>query len=224
VSGAGATGSPLNTKKDATTNYELDKTVQHTKQAVGNIKRLSVAVVVNQKKQTLPDGKTKSTALTDAEMKQINDLVKEAMGFDAQRGDTMNVTNVSFTPPEKELLPETPIWKDPETIALAKDSGRWLLVLALVAYLIFGVIRPMVKSVTETEEDRKAEEEAAREEAEGRAPGEAGEEDEEAKAGEEAGTPEDLFHQKLTKARELAKSNPKLVANVIKEWLEGGNG
>jgi flagellar M-ring protein FliF len=224
VAGSAGSGSPVNTKKDATTNYELDKTVQHMKQAVGNIKRLSVAVVVNQKKQSLPDGKTKSTALTDAEMKQINDLVKEAMGFDAQRGDTLNVSNVSFTPPEKEVLPETPFWKDPDNLALAKDGGRWLLVLALVAYLIFGVIRPMVKSVTQTEEDRQAEEEAARGEAEGHAPGEAGEEGEEGAAKVEAQEPEDLFHQKLTKARELAKSNPKLVANVIKEWLEGGNG
>ncbi|MDD5296442.1 MAG: flagellar basal-body MS-ring/collar protein FliF [Rhodocyclaceae bacterium] len=224
VSGGSAAGAPLNTKKDATTNYELDKTVQHVKQAVGSIKRLSVAVVVNQKKQPLPDGKTKNTPLTEGEMKQINDLVKEAMGFDAQRGDSLNVTNVSFTPPEKEVLPETPLWKDPETLALAKDAGRWLLVLALAGYLVFGVIRPMVKSVTQTEEERKAEEEGGAEGAERHEPGEAGAEGEEGEAGEEPGAPADSYHQKLTSAREMAKQNPKLVANVIKEWLEGGNG
>ncbi len=221
VAGSGAPGSPVSTKKDATTNYELDKTVQHVKQSVGTIKRLSVAVVVNQKSQTLPDGKSKTTPLTDAEMKQINDLVRQAMGFDAQRGDTLNVTNVSFTPPEKEVLPETPFWKDPETQALMKDAGRWLLVLALVGYLVFGVIRPMVKRVTEDEEAKKAEQEA--EAAEGLEPGAAGAEGTHGEPVEE--TPaEHGYHQKLESARDLARNNPKLVAGVIKEWLEGGNG
>jgi Flagellar biosynthesis/type III secretory pathway lipoprotein len=68
---------PISTRKDSTINYEVDKTIRHTKQAIGSIKRLSAAVVLNHRK----DAKGVAKPLADAELKQINDLVKEAMGF-----------------------------------------------------------------------------------------------------------------------------------------------
>lgn len=220
VPGAASSPASGNNKRDATTNFELDKTIQHVRQSVGTVKRLSVAVVVNQKKQTLPDGKTKTTPLTDAEIKQISDLVKESVGFDEKRGDTLNVANVSFTPVEKEVLPETPFWKDPDNVAVAKEAIRWLLLAGLVAYLVFGVIRPMVQKVT-TPEEEDAEDEAM----EAAAQAAAAEEAAAASAEEQEETDiKDSYHDKLHAARELAKHNPKLVANVIKEWLEGGNG
>jgi hypothetical protein len=79
--------------KESTVNYELDKTIKHTKQPVGSIKRLSVAVVVNYKKTTEKDGKVSAKPLSQAEMAQITNLVKEAMGYRQDRGDTLNVVN-----------------------------------------------------------------------------------------------------------------------------------
>ena len=211
------------TRKDATVNYELDKTIRHIKESAGAVRRLSVAVVVNHKTQTLPDGKTKTTPLSEAELKQINDLAKEAMGFSQERGDTLNVANSPFTTPEKEVIPDVPLWKNPESVSLAKEGGRWLLLALLVAYLIFGVIRPMVKRVTHTEEEEKkalaeAEHGEALPDGVDHVPGQEG------MAGELAAPEEDAFEKKLRLVRDLSAANPKLVANVIKEWVEGGNG
>lgn len=80
---------PRNTQRNETSNYEVDRTIRHTKMNVGDVQRLSVAVVVNYK--TLPDGKP--LPLTAEQMKQIEDLTREAMGFSDKRGDTLNVVN-----------------------------------------------------------------------------------------------------------------------------------
>ncbi|MGC7981054.1 flagellar M-ring protein FliF C-terminal domain-containing protein, partial [Salmonella enterica] len=84
---------PRNTQRNETSNYEVDRTIRHTKMNVGDIERLSVAVVVNYK--TLADGKP--LPLTADQMKQIEDLTREAMGFSDKRGDTLNVVNSPFS-------------------------------------------------------------------------------------------------------------------------------
>jgi flagellar M-ring protein FliF len=76
---------------DTTVNYEVDKTIRYVQQPMGGLKRLSVAVVVNYKRETDKDGKVTMTPLSDTEKTQITDLVKEAMGFSKERGDTLNV-------------------------------------------------------------------------------------------------------------------------------------
>ncbi|MGE5027465.1 MAG: flagellar basal-body MS-ring/collar protein FliF, partial [Betaproteobacteria bacterium] len=106
--------------KESTVNYELDKTIRHVKMPVGSVKRLSVAVVVNHKKVVGKDGKVSAKPMTAAEMAQISNLVKEAMGYRQDRGDTLNVVNASFSVAAEEI-PETPLWKDPATISLAKE-------------------------------------------------------------------------------------------------------
>lgn len=221
ATGAGASA-PLNTRKDATVNYELDKTIRHVKQALGTVKRLSVAVVINHKTETLPNGKTKTSPLSDAEMKQINELVKEAMGYSQERGDTLNVANSPFTAPEKEVVADIPFWKNPDNFPLMKEAGRWLLLAALVAFLVFGVIRPMVKRATyneEKEKEEKAQAEAAElEEMQAATEGAAAHTGAD---GEQAAPEENAFEQKLQSVRDLAAGNPKLVANLIKEWIDG---
>lgn len=222
-------GAPNTTRKDATVNYELDKTVSHTKVSVGSIKRLSVAVVVNQKKEVGKDGKAKAVPLSEAEMNQINALVKEAVGYSEPRGDTVNVANAAFNQ-EKEAKPELPLWKDPENIALAKEAGRWLLIALLILYAWFGIIRPLLRKLTGQEEEarKKAEAEAAAkaeaEAAKAEAAGEADLPDEEQALAEEGeqGPHPPTYDEKLQMAKDLAKNEPKLVANVIKEWMEGG--
>lgn len=201
-------GQPISTSKNATTNYEIDKTVRHVKQSVGMIKRLSAAVVVNQRRETGKDGKPASRALPDAELKQISDLVKEAMGFNKDRGDTLSVANAPFTVVEKEE--GLPPWRDPDTVSLVKDLVKYGAIAAIIAYLLLGVVRPLLRTMLEpparaeaplgSQIDLMAGEESGAEKA------------------EHVPTAAELMEKKLAKVRALAQQDPKAVANIIKEW------
>ena len=185
-------------RRDATVNYEVDKTIRHTRQAVGAIKRLSVAVVVNYRRVTDADGNVSSKPLSADEMTQINALVKEVMGYSKERGDTLNVTNSAFSMPEAPVVEQVPLWKQPETIATAKDIGRNLLIAALVLFLVLGVLRPLLAKLAEVRlpppviPDNEAAESVKR------------------LAG---------YDQNLDAVKQLARSEPALVANVVKEWV-----
>ncbi len=202
-------GQPINTRKDSTINYEVDRTIRHTKQAVGVIKRLTAAVVVNHRK----DAKGAIKPLPDPELKQLNDIVKEALGFSQERGDSVSVANAPFTTVEKPTL-ELPAWKDPELMALAKELFKYLAIGAIVAYLMFKVILPLVKAMQPPpppEPEPKSQLGGTinivdEEEGESSTPSAAQE-----------------FEKKLNLARELAQQDPKVVANIIKDWT-GANG
>ncbi|HTH94213.1 MAG TPA: flagellar basal-body MS-ring/collar protein FliF [Rhodocyclaceae bacterium] len=206
---AGATGTnasgqsttPENFTKNATINYELDKTVRHTKDVPGAVRRLSVAVVINYKQ----DAKGKDAPLPSEELKQVTDLVREAMGYNQQRGDTLNVANISFSPTQQEST--IPLWKDPENIALGRDLLKYV-VLAVIAFIIWWkLVKPIVDRMTESN----------RVEPSGEIEGSAG-------SGEMFTEDEQeiarlSFEKKLEHARELAKADPKLVAEMLKEWM-----
>jgi flagellar M-ring protein FliF len=204
---------PLSSNRAATTNYELDRTIQHTKLALGAIKRLSVAVVLNHRSETDPAGKTKTTPLPEPELKQITDLVREAMGFNDKRGDSLNVASSPFATVAREAPPEIPVWKDPEVQDLGKEALKYLVILGVLAFVAFGIVRPLMKTVMpspapeEPEEARAAEEE--------------GEEGAEVSLSPEAAAASS-YEAKLARARELARSDPRTVASLIKEWMGGG--
>lgn len=196
-----------NYTRNATINYEVDKTVRHTKGMPGTIRRLSVAVVVNHKTDVAKGGKAKP--LTEAELKQVNALVQEAVGFSKDRGDTVNISNVAFAPEEKTAIPDTPIWKDPALFALAKEASKWI-IYALVALIVWSkVFKPLFAMFAAAAERVKAEEAAQAELAM-------------ETAEVHAGHGRRPYEAKLQQARDLAKQDPKVVANVIKEWV-GGN-
>ena len=87
--------SPGSSHREATTNYELDKTITHTRAEVGAVRRLSAAVVVNHRR-AVKEGKSEVTALPEAEVAQLNNLVRQAIGFNEKRGDTVNLVNAAF--------------------------------------------------------------------------------------------------------------------------------
>ncbi|AOF81139.1 flagellar M-ring protein FliF [Methyloversatilis sp. RAC08] len=210
---------PINTRKDSTTNFELDKTVQHVRQPTGQIRRLSVAVLVAQKVKTDDKGNATPVALTDAELKRINDLTREAMGFSEARGDTLNVASAPFTEIQQEVI-DTPIWKDPELTAMAGDLLKYLLVAGVAAYLLFGVLKPLVRTLTEPVERDEDDVRDVTLDADGQPialPGSAAAQLElspEARAALE-------FETKLEAARTMAKNDPKAIAEVIKHWVNG---
>lgn len=136
---------PLSTRKDSTTNYEIDKTIRYTRQAMGMLKRLSAAVVVNHRLETdAKSGKQEQRPLSEVELKQINDLVKEAMGFSLDRGDTLSVANAPFTIEKPEEI-DIPIWKDPDVIDLTKEIAKYLVVLGGIAFLLIAIVKPTVE-------------------------------------------------------------------------------
>ena len=220
---AGADGQlPLTTSKSATINYEVDKTIQHTRKALGQIKRLSVAVAINHKEEKDKNGNIKTVPLTDDERKQVEDLVREAVGYSKDRGDTINVASSAFVVSDKDSF-ETPIWKDPDNIALFKELIKYLVIAGVIAFVAFGVIRPLMKQVMPPPPEEKEDDAAA---AAGQAGGEEGEEGEEGTDEEDAEvalSPEAAarlaYDEKLAKVHEIAKNNPRVVANLIKEWM-----
>jgi flagellar M-ring protein FliF len=141
-------GQPQNSRKQATRNFEVDKTVSHTRMPVGSVRRLSVAVLVNNRTTVGEDGKAVKTPLTEEEIARMTALVKEAVGFDPTRGDTVNITNADFTVPATiEPLPEEPIWKQAWVWDAGKQVGG-----ALIALIVaFGVIRPAIRGLMSRE-------------------------------------------------------------------------
>ena len=128
----------------AVRNYELDRTISHVRQSPVTLKKLSVAVVVDYK--TVPGKKGKATRepLSEEELAYIKSLVRETVGLNEARGDTVNVVNAPFQQPEEvEPLPEPPIWEQAWVWTLAKQVAGALGVLLV----IFGVLRPMLSNL-----------------------------------------------------------------------------
>lgn len=201
-------GQPINTRKDATINYEVDRTIRHTKQSVGTIKRLSAAVVVNHRK----DAKGAATPLAEPELRQINDLVREALGYNQDRGDSVSVANAPFTAIEKSEM-ELPLWKDPDILAMAKELFKYGAIAAILAYLMLKIILPLVRTMLQPPP-------AAAQRHVGGNINIVDEEEEEARQPSAV----KAFDQKLGQARELAQQDPKVVANIIKDWTGSNAG
>ena len=194
---ANPSGAPTSTRKDETVAYEVDKKIEHTRAPVGGVRRMTAAVVVNHRRQTDASGKITHVPLSAQEIEQVTALVREAMGFNKERGDSLNVMNAAFNEPVPEIAPDVPLWKRPETLQMAKDAGRYLVFAVVIAYLFFGVLRPMWRQ---------------------------------AAARAFAPPPEPLpalttetSAEALQRARQLARDDPKVVANVVKGWV-GRNG
>jgi flagellar M-ring protein FliF len=138
---------PESNRRDETINYEVDRTIRHTQHSAGNIERLSVAVVVNYVNGA--DGKTQP--LSEGQLKQIDSLVREAMGFSANRGDTLNVVNTPFIQTE-ESGAELPFWQQQSSFDQLINAGRYLLIL-LVAWLLWRkLIRPQLRKQQEMQQ------------------------------------------------------------------------
>ena len=207
--GPGAAGAAVSSNRSAVLNYELDRSIQHIKQAVGQVKRLSVAVVVNNRTIPGTDGTPTSVPLTDDEISRITNLVREAVGYNADRGDSINVASSAFA--QDGVEPALPLWKDPEMVELGKEGLNWLLVLVALLLAYFGVIRPLLRTVLPP--PVKAEMGAG-------AAGEEGlEEGEEGVRVTLSGEAEESFEQRLERIRQLARDDPKTMANLMKNWM-----
>jgi flagellar M-ring protein FliF len=153
-SASSATTTPSSASKNTTRNYELDKTITHTRLATGALRRLSVAVVVDDQRLTQADGTVKAQSYSLEDINRFSDLVKQAVGFDSSRGDQVTVTNVAFKVDELvEELPAPPVWEQGWFLDLAKQVAAALAVL----FLFFGVLRPTMRGLISRDiEEKKA--------------------------------------------------------------------
>lgn len=205
-----APAGPSSSRKDTTTNYELDRSIRHVQQGAGAIKRLSVAVVVN----NLAGADGKARALAPAEVEQIRNLVKEAMGYSQERGDSLNVLNSAFARDGRdEPQAEVPIWKDRDNIELAKRIGQYLLLGVLALFAWFAVLRPLLRK-------HLAPPPSAMPEAAPAAAVVADPDDEKSAAQLSALQREAERRQAdLDYVQQTAEQDPRLVATLIKHWM-----
>jgi len=149
----GLEGGSESSSKSATRNFELDKTITHTRLATGVLRRLSVAVVVDDKKVLLGDGAVSTQPFASEEINQLRELVMQAVGFDNSRGDQVTVTNVTFRMPDViEALPDVPLWEQGWFL----DAAKQLTAVLVVLFIVFGVLRPTMRGLVARDEEVKA--------------------------------------------------------------------
>lgn len=201
-------------RSQSTKNFELDKTISHTKNQPGTIKRLSVAVLVdNRAVLNAKTNKLDKTPLTSKEIEQIKLLVTDAVGLNPKRGDSLNVINSDFIKPETiEPLPEEKFWQKDAFWSIVKQSLGGLFVLIL----ILGVLRPMLKTLARNNVVVEETEAATQSAATG------------ATATENKGTSTESlkgvtdYDTQMGIVRQVVEKEPKRVAQVVKSWVDRG--
>jgi flagellar M-ring protein FliF len=139
-------------RKKSTKNYEVDRTVSYTKRAKGEVKRLTVAVAIDDMRKIDPaTGKVTFAPWSKSELERLTLLVRNAVGYSAARGDSVNVINTPFAVKEVTPEPVVPIWKQPWVWQWAKPVFAGIVILTL----ILGLVRPALKSLTQTGQNLK---------------------------------------------------------------------
>ncbi|SAL28289.1 flagellar MS-ring protein [Caballeronia udeis] len=221
ASGVDGKTAPVSMRKDTTTNYEVDRTVRHYEQPMGGIKRLSVAVVVNYQKQVDAKGLVSMQPLSADKLAQVQQLVKDAMGYDEKRGDSVNVVNSTFLV-DSTVIPDVPWWRTPDMIARAIQLAKYAGIGAVALFLYFSMVKPAMRRAfpppapppalgapddmsmldgpsmpkSQIEEEKDAEVSLL------------GHESNKAK-----------FERNLDYARMVARQDPRIVATVVKNWV-----
>ena len=213
--GAGA-GSGSVGHREITTNYEVDKTTSVTRAAQGMVKRVNAAVVVNYQSVAEAAGKPPvARPLSPEQIEQMTALVREAVGYNKERGDSVNLMNAPFKVDTVTPV-ELPFYKQPEVIELARSLGMPIGLSLAAALLLMGVVRPALKAARQgspgsTATLHKVDAIAAEQIERPALPMPE-------KSQDQPPTQEQL---RLREARSLAKDNPVAVANIVKTWING---
>lgn len=218
-----------NYQHSSITNYELDKVVRHTRERLGRLDKLSVAVVVNHRGVTDANGNVTSRPLDSEALEQIKALVRQAMGYSEQRGDSLSVINAPFVMAgSADVRPDdiAEWWQNPELQALAIELGRYLIILIVAWILYRKLLRPLLTPLLRPQSDYQTIGQpagpmgeglsAAGMEASVAAPG----------AGQTAPSGQEppsrgpsTYQQNLKDARDMAREDPRLVAMILKNWM-----
>jgi len=145
-----ATGQPMlapypsDQREQTTKNFELDRSISHTRQQQGRLTRLSVAVVVDDQVKVDANGETTRAPWGAEDLARFTRLVQDAVGFDASRGDSVTVINVPFAADRGEEIADIAFYQQPWFWDIVKQVLGVLFILVLV----FGVLRPVLNNIT----------------------------------------------------------------------------
>ena len=224
---AGAAGeagaNPSSSRSQSVKNYELDRTVSYTKHEKGRLRRLTVAVVLDDKKTTDPEtGELSRSPWSDVELERLSILVRDAVGYSVVRGDSVNILNESFMPlPAFEDIESVPLWEQDWFIRLAKQLGGVLMIIVLVV----GLLRPVLKSLAAAGGKARADDEAkelAALQASGLDSFDSLSDETVTLTGGDAlalPSPEESYEQQLNAVKGLVAEDTGRVAQVIKRWI-----
>ncbi len=208
-SNTGTADVPESVSKQATRNFEIDRTLSYKREPGGRIKRLTVAVLVDNPTRLGADGKTTAAPLSSTQIDDITKLVKNTVGFDETRGDSVSVVSEAFHAEAAELTPEAvPIWQRP----MVQDIARLALGALLLLAIALGVLRPMIRSLTAaTLTPALAGSGSGAHGISGELPGGGS-------AADVAPAPL-AYEQQIVQAKTLVAQDPKRVAQVVKTWV-----
>jgi len=222
--GANGTGSPpVSTSRNSVRNFEVDRTLRHVRSPTGVVKRMSIAVVVDDVVGQDEEGNPIKKPLSTDELNDLNLLVKKAVGFDEQRGDSVHIVNASFqTSDLSDSDSEESFLERPWFWSMSKQLGGVLLVLVL----IFSVLRPVMRSLAEKGEDASSAQQLLEFDPEKQGlpspDGLAPDQISLSANGESAIAPLIVptdYGPQLDQAQAVVKGHPKVVANLVKQWL-----
>lgn len=204
-------------RAQATRNYELDRTVSYTKHPIGRVKRLTVAVAVDDVVKLDAQGKEARTPWTPEELERLSILVRDAVGFDPTRGDRVNVINSPFVAEVEAAVDEgIAFWEQPWFATLMRYLGAG----AVLLVLLLGVLRPAIKNLSAIARDIEGKPLQ-------------GMEGDLHLGGTGTVTltggdslllpgPEESYEQQLNAIRGLIAEDPARVAQVVKKWVASG--
>jgi flagellar M-ring protein FliF len=194
---------PDSTSRQSTRNYEIDRTMAYTRQPAGRVTRLSVAVLIDNLRSTDKDGKVTETPLPADQIERLTALVRDAVGFDATRGDSVNVVNSSFrgeAPVEDGELESVPFWE----LAWVQTLAKVFAGLVVLLIIIFNVLKPLTRGLLNAAKSpvRQGTLAAAM-----------------AATDVQTEAPAIAYEQQIAQARGLVSSDPKRGAQVVKSWV-----
>ncbi len=228
ASASTTTSSPGSQRQESTKNFELDHMVSHVQQQVGAIKRLSVAVVVDNMFTTVKTSKgvkTQRVPLNAQQLQRLTTLIRDSVGYDVTRGDQVSVVNQPFVDMSAleatSVQESSPWWKQTWFLTLLRQVLGGLFILVLV----LAVLRPIMRNLSQKSAVEVAEEEAALHELglDGGSGGGVGEGGRVTLSGAAEDLmlpgPHDGFESQLAAVKAMIAEDPGRVAQVVKEWV-----
>ena len=203
---------PDASSRQATRNYEIDRTVAYTRQPAGRVQRLSVAVVIDNLRTTDKAGKVTETPLSEDQLAKVTTLVRDAVGFDERRGDSVTVVNQAFhaegAPDAGGPVEKIPLWEQP----LIRDVAKIIGGLVIVVLLLLMVVRPLIRNLTTAAKADPAFASGAGTLVEVATP----------VLAQVSSSPASTiaYEQQVAQARSLVQKDPARVAQVVKDWVQ----
>ncbi len=215
VNSAQGTGQAGNSRRESVVNYEVDKTVKVVRESSGQVKRLSAAVVINHRTTVDKAGKETTTAIPPQQLEQMTALVRETIGFNKERGDSVNVVNAVFNVEKAgEDAAALPWWKEAENQELMRSLAWPLGMVGLGLLVLMGMVRPGLK-LMKTPAARRLETTPVQ-------PLNAVLNESPERPGLPMPNNEPSAEaQRIADAKRLALENPMAVANIVKGWVNG---